>query len=150
MSPIVKIIVCLVGILVAGAPLAVFTAPRAALPAAASPGVEAPAVQVVEVPALVRYAEPPRELCILHEGRELCRLTPPESGCRWSCVLRLPLPEPGQESELEVRVVWAAQGAPRARALTLELSPPGLPAARDTQWAAPGEDDWRSIFTFKW
>lgn len=145
-SPLAKIATCLAGIAAAGVPLVFFTAPQAQVEQAALPSAPA-AAELEEVPLLVRYARPPQELCILHEGRELCRLSPEGTAGRWRGGVLLP--RAAQGLELEVVLTWA-EPSETPQALTLELAPPGRPVASDTQWAAPGEKVWHTIFSFKW
>lgn len=144
-SPLLRMFCCLLGIAVAGVPLVYFTAPA---PQMESVAVDAAEVAWVEVPVLLRYTDAPAEICMLHEGRELCRIRPEKSGA-WRGLLKLPTLAPGSELELEVEATWTAPCI-ATQAITIELTPPGLPARSDTQWSEPGGELLHSIFIFTW
>lgn len=145
-SPLVTLACCVAGIVAAGLPLVWFTA-------APAPAVSAAPVQPragVSAALLVRYTDAMGELVIRHEGSELCRIVPPDASGYWMGQVHLPVaPAPGMVLELEVETAWPAARVP-TQAVTLELEPPQLPAACDTQWTEPDENYLHSIFTFRW
>lgn len=146
-APLARIACCLLGIAAAGAPLVYFTsAPEPQ--AVAAPAAEA-AASLAELPTLLRYTDAPAEICLRHEGRELCRISPEGEGGKWRGKLLLPVPAEGEELELEVEAEWTAPRVP-SQAITLELTPAQLPARSDTQWSDPGGKTLHSIYTFKW
>lgn len=145
-SPLARMLCCLLGIAAAGTPLVVFTKAR---PAAAPVATPQAAVATVAVEAMLRYTGDPVEICILHEGKLLSRLQPAAAEGRWYGRLDLPQPAAGDVLELEVQVVWP-EPRPEGGAVTLELTPPHLPAVGDTHWAEPGEALLHNIFLYRW
>lgn len=147
MSPLVRITCCLLGIAAAGVPLIFFTLPQdtpaPALEPAAEPAACAP------VPALLRYTGAPSQIIIRHEGAELCRISPQEGEASWQGTLLLPPMDAGASLELELECLWSP-AVDSAQAVTLELTPPHLPSARDTQWADSAQEPLHSIFSFQW
>lgn len=142
-SPLFKIICCLLGIVAAGVPLVHFTAARAVAPAEKRAEEE----RLHEVPVLLRYTGTPTEIIIRMMGAELCRCAPASDV--WQGKLLLPMVAPGSAIELEIEAAWP-QPLTASQAVTLELTPAGLPAARDTQWTEAGDDNLHAIFTFQW
>ena len=147
-SPLFKIACCLLGIVAAGVPLVHFTSSSSPPPPlSAAPGAEELALH--EVPVLLRYTGSPAEIIIRLMGDELCRCAPSGASGVWQGKLRLPVAAPGSALELEIEASWP-QPLAASQAITLELSPPRHPAASDTQWAEPGDDNLHAIFTFQW
>lgn len=146
-SPLIKFICCLLGVAAAGVPLVVFTnrSPQAAKPAQADLSEQG----IIEVPALVRYSARPTEISIRHEGRLLCKFTPAAAGGSWQGKFQLPPLAVQSSLELEVEAAWLDAHSP-AQAITIELTPPGLPSAKDTQWTDEGMEVLHDVFIFQW
>lgn len=141
-SPLTRILLCLLGIAAAGLPLLCFTAPSAGpeLPAA-PPVAEQPGAAV---PVVLHCTGSPQYVRLWLQGQLLCELSP-QAGV-WQG--ELPLPS-SPLIELEVQAAWPV--AAGAQAITIEISPPGLPARQDTQWALPpAAHELHSIFSFSW
>lgn len=142
MSPLRQTLCCVLGLAAAGVPLLHFTAPATPAPAAASAA--AAAAERVAVPAALRCSGRPLRVRVWQQGKPVGELLP-QQGC-WQGTLELC---PASLIELEVEASW--EPAATAEALTLELTPPGLPSRQDTQWALPPDShELHSIFTFSW
>ena len=142
-SPLAKIALCLLGIAAAGLPLVYFTAP-AGKPALPAPAASACEPGKVATPVVLRCSGSPQYVRLWLQGQLLCELTP-QAGV-WQG--ELPLPS-SPLIELEVQAAWPV--AAGAQAITIEISPPSLPARQDTQWALPpAAHELHSIFSFSW
>lgn len=144
-KPLKTLAYCALGIVIAGLPLIFFNVrsdpAREVNPAAAEE------IRVM-APILVRYTNAPAEIRILRTGDEILRLQPNCSG-QWYGALPLPPIHPGSVLELEVQARWAHPPTAR-QVITLQLFPPGLPTATDTQWTDTPANELHSIFLFRW
>lgn len=147
-SPLTRLALIACGVALAGVPLLFFTAPAPEAAPAASAAPEQ-AHPLTDTPAQLRYTGHPTSIALYHEGRLLCRLSPPLPQHSWQGKLPLPQPEAGAPLELEAEAHWQ-EPQPQPQVITLELSPPHLPTRHDTQWTTPGEATLHSIFSFTW
>ncbi len=151
-SPIATALFCLLLILFAGVPLLVFSSPHRWEAGRIVSAGEQPATrneELCDIPLLVRYTDSPVQIRVLHMGEELCCIDSPGDAGRWQGKIRLPKVHPGAVMELEVSALWVDSRIAN-RAITLELSPPSLPTARDTAWTDPGEKELHNLFIFRW
>lgn len=151
-SPIATALLCLLLILLAGVPLLVFSSPHHGEAGRLVPVGEQPTTQnkeLCDIPLLVRYTDSPVQIRILHMGEELCCIDSPGDAGRWQGKIRLPKVHSGAVMELEVSALWSDSRIAN-RAITLELSPPSLPTARDTAWTDPGAKELHNLFIFRW
>ena len=144
--PIVAIGYVLLGVIAAGAPLLYFA--KSPAPEAGKETTPAAEAAMVSTPVLVRCTDEPEEICIRRAGKDLLRLTPDRNGT-WCGVLPLPDVSPGSVVELEVQARWTNM-LPANRAITIEIMPPRLRAASDTQWTDTGAGELHAIFIFRW
>ena len=147
MSPLAKSLCCLLGIGLAGVPLALFTAPAAPQSIAAAQPSRGEATPATSVPAIIRCSGRPGTVQVWHEGRLLCEASP--QGGVWQGVLELPAPVSSSVLELEVQASWP-QGHGEPQGVSLELSPQKLPAQQDAKWISSEVNTLHDIFTFKW
>ncbi len=144
--PIAAIAYALLGVVAAGAPLLYFA--KSPSPEAEKSANHEPEEAVVPTPVLVRCTDGPKEICISRAGKELLRLTPDRSGT-WCGALLLPDISPGAVVELEVQARWT-NTLPANRSITMEIMPPRLRTASDTQWTDTGAGELHAIFIFRW
>lgn len=143
--PLRAIIGSILGVAVAGVPLFYF-AEQSGEPGDTREEVERRAER--QVPAEIRYTGIPERIIIRNCGKEVCRVTPEHAGY-WYGTLPLPVLRPGAVLELEIEAVWAAPGG-TDQVLSLELTPPGLPARRDTQWTDRDAKHLHAVFFYRW
>ncbi len=145
MSPRSSTFLALMGVLLAGIPLPALTAARRE-----SPAPEATASAPASQPTRLAYATlhcsgQPLRLRLLHEGRELARLSAAELAEGWSGEVDLPMDGP---AFLVVEAAWPEGGG--RQAITLVLEPEGLPAQPRTLWTDEGENTLHGTFPFSW
>lgn len=144
-SPLAQTLLSLLGLAAAGIPLLYFTAPPPGAEPAPHPA-SAPAAASAAVPATLRCSGQVLRVRLWQQGQLLCELSP--RGGYWQGELEL---SPAPCIEIEAEATWAPSPAAGAEALSIELSPPGLPTRQDTQWAQPpAAHQLHTIFTFTW
>lgn len=151
-SPLATTLCCLLGILAAGVPLVFFSTARLGQPGSspfASATEQGSDEQQQEVPVLIRYTDNPVKISISRMGRELCVINAPSPSGQWQGKLLLPRVAPGSVLELEIEALWPDPLIAN-QAITVELAPDALPAARDTAWADTGVGELHTLFIFRW
>ncbi len=144
MSPRTSTILAFIGVLLAGIPLPALTTARREVPTGQEQAQPEPSATRATY-ATLQCSGKPMGLRLLHEGRELVRLSGNELETPWEAELMLPAHE---RIALEIEAGWPEGCAVQAVSLTLE--PEGLPTQQRTEWTEPGNNTLHSIFSFSW
>lgn len=143
MSPILRISLSILGVLLMGLPLYHLTikaAPQktyAALP---------PAQAQESINARIRYTAKPQSIILRYQGKVILQLiSPPEA--EWQG--QLELPAQAAQIEVEIEAQWP-DGKSGAQAASLELSPAKRSSQEQSLWLAENESLLHDIFIFSW
>ena len=146
MSPRVRFLFTLMGVLLAGFPLLWLTLPseHEATPETA-PTTEANASKHTQAYLNLRFTGKPESI-ILRYGDDWHAEFP--TGTTSPCETTIRLPAELAALDIEAEILWA-QDSPE-NAVTLTVEPNGLPTKTDTQWTGPDGSMLHTIFSFSW
>ena len=146
MSPRVRFLFTLMGVLLAGFPLLWLTLPseHEATPETA-PTTEATASKHTQAYLNLRFTGKPESI-ILRYGDDWHAEFP--TGTTSPCETTIRLPAELTALDIEAEILWA-QDSPE-NAVTLTVEPNGLPTKTDTQWTGPDGSMLHTIFSFSW
>lgn len=146
MSPRVRFLFTLMGVLLAGLPLLWLTLPREqeATPET-EPATAASSPKLTQAYLNLRFTGKPESI-ILRYGDDWQAEFP--AGTPSPCETTILLPAELTTLDIEAEILWAQDSPENAATLTVE--PNGLPTKTDTQWTGPDGSMLHTIFSFSW
>ena len=146
MSPRVRFLFTLMGVLLAGIPLLWLTLPREQKATAGTePSAETNTSPLTQAYLNLRFTGKPESI-ILRYGDDWQAEFPTDTTS--PCETTIQLPAELTALDIEAEILWA-QGSPE-NAATLTVEPNGLPTKTDTQWTGPDGSALHTIFSFTW
>lgn len=143
MSPILRISLSIVGVLLMGLPLYHLTVRPQKLTTHED---VAPKVTKESINAQIRYSASPQSIILRYQGKEILQLeNPPEA--EWQG--QLELPADAAQIEVEIEALWPDKKN-GAQAASLELSPAKRSSQEQNLWLSEDENLLHNIFIFSW
>ena len=141
MTPVLKAMLTLAGVIAAGLPLLWLTAPPPTTVPQSAPATT-PGLRTIN--ASLYFSGEPRRITLWHEAKELVRFTDPAAACHFT--LNLPLEN---STEIEFEIEWP-DNTPGMKGATLYLEPEGLENRAESMWTMPEDSSVHDIFYFTW